>query len=392
MTHVAQEFEAGGFWSCRGVNTWVLVAVTLGFGIALGADILYEIISDDEFPVSLAAAGLFSTVCIVLLWVCVTYAAVAAVVALIVALFVDGVAYSVSLALLVTGLTAQAATRTFRLSTLAAMVLWAGLMGLSMEDPLTGTLTFLGVTVLLLGAYGIGGAFRHVTTARLQSRRDLQEAENRHREAVTAERRAIARDLHDIVAHDITLIAMQSRAAQLKGTLGAYEQAIQAIGDSSRVALKDLRRMLALLQEDDDDTAGGSEDELSIATGCDVFAQRLRLLGFRVSVEVEGDLQAVSPSVSSALYRILQECTTNIAKYAAGGAQCTIALRVEDDCVHLQVANAVAGAQQEGESWSSSGAGLQGVRDRAGAFGGTVSAGMDDQGRWLVDVRNMRRA
>lgn len=402
LKSVVEEFESGGFWSCRQLNKWVLAIVTLAFGISLGADVIFQISVSSEVPVSLLVAGVLAVGCVVLLWACVTYAVPAGLAILALGLFNDGTVYSVILALLLTALAAQTSTRRFRHGTVALMVVWAGLYGATVEDPAWGVALFVGLALALLAAYGIGTAFRRATSARHQSRRDLGEMEQHHRESVAAERKSIARDLHDMVAHDITIIAMQSRAAQMKNTEGAYREAVEIIGDSSRAALNDLRRMLSLLQ--DDDTAShegdhyGTASELDLRQGCEFFAQRLQGLGITVNTTIAGDLETVSRSVSAALYRMLQECTTNVAKYAGDSATCWVEITVGEDHVQMRVTNTleaqVAGhhrADGARSGWNHSGAGLIGVRDRAAAFGGVATAG-DHGSVWTVEVSNMKKA
>ncbi|TFI19601.1 histidine kinase, partial [Micrococcus endophyticus] len=81
-------------------------------------------------------------------------------------------------------------------------------------------------------------------------RRRIQEAEERARLAAERERRSLARDLHDVVAHNLTIISMQARTAQYLGTPEAAQSVLAVVGDSAKDALVDLRRMLAILQED----------------------------------------------------------------------------------------------------------------------------------------------
>lgn len=187
--------------------------------------------------------------------------------------------------------------------------------------------------------------FSSATTARHQSRADMQAMQRHHEDSVTAERQSIARDLHDMVAHDITIIAMQSRAAQLDGSDCALKDALDIIGQSSRAALQDLRRMLALLQDDEsghwESARSAAASELDLREGCRAFAQRLTSLGFTVDTSISGDLSTVSRSVSAALYRILQECTTNVVKYAGDGAQCWIEVEVGPECGTVPLRSAV---------------------------------------------------
>jgi signal transduction histidine kinase len=395
---VAEEFEAGGYWSSRSLDRWLLVVVTLGFGLAFGVNVLYEVFVSDEFSAALAIAGLIAVGCVILLWTSVTLAVTAGLVILILALFVDGGAYAVLLALLLTGLAALTTTKRFRRGTLAFMLVWAVAYAATLAGPAVVGLTLLGTTGGLFVAYGIGSSFRRATNDRLQSTRDLEVAEELHEAAKTAERRSIARDLHDIVAHDITIIAMQARAAQMKDTDEAYREAVEVIGNSSRVALNDLRRVLSVLKEENlvnqDDTGGrlAAASALDVRLGVEVFAEQLESLGMTVYRSIEGNLGSLSRSVSSALYRMLQECTTNVAKFAGRGAECWIEIEVGEERVSMCVRNTVLTSEHSGPGWKASRAGLVGVRDRAAAFGGVTETGYDDEGRWQVSVTGMKKS
>ena len=394
MPSIAEDFESKGFWYARDLNKWLLVVVTLLFGIALGSDILLEMLDGQEFPLALTIAGLLSVGCVVLLWVRCTWGAVVGLVMVAVSLFVEGLAYSLMLALLLTGLSAMVCTKLFRRAFLVTMVCWVGFLSTQMEDSVNGVLLLLAVSLLLLGAYGLGSAFRKATNARLQSQQELEEAEEKLRESVAAERQSIARDLHDIVAHDITIIAMQSRAAKMAGTEEAHRQAVEVVGESSRTALQDLRRMLNLLHEDEkiEDIPASSATELDFRAGAASFSEQLHQLGITVEWGIDGDIDSLSRSVNAALYRILQECTTNVAKYAGHGQECRIELKVLEEAVGLTVLNTVASRRRAVQTWSSSGAGLIGIKDRAAAFGGSAKAGFDRKGRWVVSVRGMKKA
>ena len=394
---VVEKFESGGFWSCRDLNKWLLIFVTLAFGIALGADVLYELIYSDGAPMALAVAGIISVGCIVLLWVNVAFAVATGLGMLVVALFVDGVLYSILLALLLAGLAALSTTKRFRRLTLGLLMLWAVGLGISVDDAPLSVLAVFGMAVGLLAAYGLGSSFRHTADESLQSTRDLQQVKQRHEQARASERKSIARDLHDIVAHDITIISMQSRAAQLRDTDTAYREAVRVIGDSSRAALNDLRRMLDLLKSENilDDATGpmSSASELEIRRGTELFAEQLKGLGITVHSQLSGEVEQLSRSVGAALYRMLQECTTNVAKYAGEGAECWIQIEVGQEHVAMCVTNTVRGSTvHSGHQLSASGTGLIGVRDRAEAFGGRAEAGYNDQGCWEVRVTGMKRS
>ena len=390
---VLAQFESGGFWSCRALNKWLLVVVTLALGILPGAPLIYEYVVEQGVPIYLALVGVLSIACAVLLWVRVTYAVPVGMAILVLTLFTDELVYQFVVAVLLAGLTAQTSTRTFRVWTLVFMLLWAAVHAVVHES--ISLLECLGIGGAVMAAYAIGAAFRKTTTARLQSRSDLERLEAKHTGLVATKRKQIAQDLHDIVAHDITIIALQARAAQINDTNEDYREAVKIIGDSSRTVLKDLRRVLTLLQDDDGpgpEELGSSASELDVRRGCTVFAQRLEGLGIAVEQNISGDLDTLSRSASAAMYRMLQECTTNVIKYAGTGAACWIEIIVGHEHVTMCVTNTVLHSSQGREEWSPSGAGLIGIRDRAAAFGGTAETGLDDQGRWRVRVLDMKKA
>lgn len=393
---IVEEFESGGYWSHRALDKGLLVVATLGFGVTLGVEVLYDVVASEEFSPGPAIAGLVAVGCVILLWMSVTVGVTAGLAVLAMALFVEDGAYSVVLALLLTGLAALATTKPFRRGVLAVMLLWGGAYSSNFEDLAAAAVAFGGLTGGLLVAYGVGSSFRRATDVSLQSARDLQEVEQRHQLAATAERRSIARDLHDIVAHDITIIAMQSRAAQVKDTDEAYREAVEVIGNSSRVALNDLRRMLAVLKDDNtsDDSVSPltSASELDVRIGAEAFAEELESLGITVDLSINGDLSSLTRSVSAALYRMLQECTTNTAKFAGRGAQCWIEIDVVEEQVSMCVTNTVLVPEHGAPGWGISGAGLKGVQDRAEAFGGVMTSGYDDHDRWEVCVRDIKKS
>ncbi|NDK31216.1 sensor histidine kinase [Nesterenkonia haasae] len=393
---LVEEFEAGGYWSYRTLNKGLLVVVTLGFGITLGVEVLYEVVASEEFSPGPAVAGLMAVACVILLWMSLTIGVTAGLAILALALFIGHGMFSIVLALLLTGLAALATTKRFRRGTLAVMLLWAGAYSVMLDDLATAGLSFAGISGGVLVAYGIGSAFRRATNSSLQSSRNLEEVEARHAVATSAERRSIARDLHDIVAHDITIIAMQSRAAQVKDTDEAYREAVEVIGNSSRVALNDLRRMLAVLKDDQipDEAVSPltSASELDVRVGAEVFAEELESLGITVHLSIDGDLDSLTRSVSAALYRMLQECTTNAAKFAGRGAECWIAIEVTDEHVSMSVTNTVLVPERSLPGWGESGAGLRGMQDRAEAFGGVMTSGYDDQDRWEVRVTGIKKS
>ncbi|MBB2995219.1 sensor histidine kinase [Paeniglutamicibacter cryotolerans] len=255
----------------------------------------------------------------------------------------------------------------------------------------------LGLLVLLAPLLAIAYIFsrtaKRVLGERERDRERIAAARLRQREAVEAERKAIARDLHDIVAHDITIIAMQARAAGFSGNADVGQEALKVIGDTAKEALQDLRVMLNVLRTDGpvtrtgealDESAANAASSLEILIGIEHFANRLTELGYRVRTEADPSMAGLSQSAQTALYRVLQESTTNIVKHAGTGALCRIEATVIDGRAHLEVANSLTlmgGSMLDTPGHLSSG--IVGMVDRMGTFGGTLSAGKVDR-EWLV--------
>ncbi|MCY1158919.1 MAG: two-component sensor histidine kinase, partial [Citricoccus sp.] len=246
------------------------------------------------------------------------------------------------------------------------------------------------VLIFVALGWGVGNFVGFLLDRRLQDQVRVAEATKRAARAAQDERKSLARDLHDIVAHNLTIISMQTRAAQYAGTDEAARHAVDVVGHSATEALADLRRMLSLLQAEglvsgDQEAAqielGEGAAALDLEYGAVKFGRMLEGLGIETHVETAGLDQDIPRSVQTALYRVLQEAVTNVAKHSAEGGQCNICIRVNDDRLELAVDNTlpVRGAPARA-GWNSSGSGLIGMRDRVDAFGGTMSSQRD--GSW----------
>ena len=202
--------------------------------------------------------------------------------------------------------------------------------------------------------------------------------------AVAAERARMARDLHDVVAGQLSAIALQSEAALTGSSRDPEltERVLRGVRDASVSALAEMRTMIGLLRAepaDDPRTAPARLDQL------DPLLASARSWGLPVRVRDErpaGDGPAAA-GVELAAYRIVQEGLTNVAKHAPGAAV-TLALRHDEDrlVVHLHNGPSAAGPVGAG---TPSGTGLDGLRERAVAVGGTLCAGPDDGG-WTVEA------
>ncbi|MEU4603990.1 sensor histidine kinase [Kribbella sp. NPDC023972] len=211
-------------------------------------------------------------------------------------------------------------------------------------------------------------------SARVQTQRSQREAERK--EAIADERLRIARDMHDLVGHGLSMIAVQSGAARLAldaGDPATARRALDAVEQASRGALTEMRQLLGVLRPGEADAAPTPGlDRL------DTLVQDARAAGHRVTVDRSGPLDAVPAVAGLTAYRVLQEALTNAIRHAAG-APIAIILRASDDLtIEVSDSGTGGGAQSDRPSY-----GLLGLQERIAAAGGTLEAGpRDDVQGW----------
>jgi signal transduction histidine kinase len=199
--------------------------------------------------------------------------------------------------------------------------------------------------------------------------------------ALTSERTRIARELHDVVAHAISVMGIQASAARRTLAPGqdAQQEALRDVERLGREALEEMRRMLGVLRTTDE---GPSAGPLPGLAQIPVLADDARRAGIRVDLDIGGELDDLAPSQQLSVYRIVQEALTNVGKHAhASSAQVTIERRGGD----LEVTIADDG---RGEiNVPQAGHGLIGMRERAAIHDGTLYAGPGDGHGFTVRAR-----
>ena len=207
--------------------------------------------------------------------------------------------------------------------------------------------------------------------------RQVQTVEEQTRLAVARERKNIARDLHDIVAHDITVVAMQSKAAKFANDGQKALEALDIIAKLSTETLHDLRLMLNVLRADGTmaDPLSRSNDKPAATTvyalqGAELFVQRLKDANFKVSSTTDEKISELPRSAQTAIYRVMQEGTTNVIKHGALGAKCTFSLTVVGAEAVLEITNQIENSGKKASGLPEGGTGLIGMGDRMRAFGG----------------------
>lgn len=223
---------------------------------------------------------------------------------------------------------------------------------------------------------------------RLERERDQQ-----HRLAASAERSRIAREMHDVVAHSLSVVVAQADGGRYAAQQDpdAAIHALGTIGDTGRAALADMRRILGILRTDvaAGDTAGdkaGHDVEFApqpTSGDLNALVEQIRSLGVRVSLVRLGVPQTLPPGMGLSAYRIYQEALTNVVKHAGPDAEVTVLEQWTASCLVLEVTDDGRGAAAADDG---GGHGLLGMRERAALFGGTVSSGPRPGGGFQVRV------
>jgi signal transduction histidine kinase len=212
-------------------------------------------------------------------------------------------------------------------------------------------------------------------------RTELEQA----RRAVLEERAKIARELHDVVAHHMSLIAVRAETApyRLSGLPEPVRAEFGSLSEAAREALADMRRLLGVLRNDE--PAGRApQPRLS---DLPVLIEAIRQAGVPVELTAAPALDRVPPGVGMCAYRIVQESLSNASRHAPGAAV-KVSVDHGADAVRLRVANGPgkAASPAGNENWNGPGQGLAGMRERAALLGGWLSAGPSSDGGFVVSA------
>jgi signal transduction histidine kinase len=258
-----------------------------------------------------------------------------------------------------------------------ALSLAAGLVWMGLDD-------FLFPLVVFGGAWVAGRLVRQrqVYAEAVEERAAALEREREAnvRAAAAEERARIARELHDLLSHSVSVMVVQ--AAAERSALGteraAPAQALESIERTGRQALSEMRRLFSLLRS-------GAPAEFApqpTLAELDGLVARVRETGLRVELRIDGEPEGVPPDVALCAYRIVQEALTNVVKHA-GPARASVVVRYAGDSVELEVVDDGRGASGR----SNDGHGLAGMRERVALYGGEFDAGQRNGGGFAVRAR-----
>lgn len=283
------------------------------------------------------------------------------------------------------GLYAVASTCALRWTLAAAAVSELGMLLISVADTwrdleqsksavLTSLVFVVGIT--------ISGIYTRTRRDYLHSLEDRALRAERERDtqvqiAMAAERARIARELHDVIAHNVSVIVVQADGAAyaIESDVDRARRALETISTTGRLALSEMRRLLGVLREGDD--AGTYTPQPGVGQLAELVEQ-VREAGLPLEFSMEGTPRDLPPGLQLAAYRIVQEALTNTLKHAGPGASARVQVHFGDDEVRISACDDGRGSAawlMEGTASSGTGHGLPGMRERAALYEGSVQAG-----------------
>jgi signal transduction histidine kinase len=250
-------------------------------------------------------------------------------------------------------------------------------------------LFFLLSAVIAALALGLVVRIRRAQLAGLRERAARLEIERdqRTRLATATERARVAREMHDIVGHNLSVIITLADA-------GAYatdtapergKEALRLIGDTGRSALGELRRVLGVLREASDSPGTPQLTPQPGIADLEALCEGVRGAGLDVVYRTVGDVDTLEDGMQVTVYRIVQEALTNTLKHAGAGTRVSLSVTVEEARLVVRVRDDGPGGRPP-EPGSEEGHGLVGMRERAALYGGQVSAGPASGGGWAVEA------
>lgn len=231
----------------------------------------------------------------------------------------------------------------------------------------------------LIGA-NVGNRQRYVSALIDRSRQLVVERDQQARLAAAAERDRIARELHDIVAHSLTVMVALAEGVAASNDIDRARPGATAIASTGREALRDMRATLGILRDDDDAPLAPVSRDTTVET-----VDSARAAGFDATLTVSGDRPALSSAVQLAISRIVQEGVTNALRHSRGAERIDVRIAYRSDAVEVHVVDD--GEPVVSAPTAPSGYGLRGLRERVVLAGGTVAAGPGPGRGWRVHAR-----
>ncbi len=226
-------------------------------------------------------------------------------------------------------------------------------------------------------AWIVGRAFRDRGRRAADLEVRAEQLERAHEAAVAGERATIARELHDVIAHSVSVMTVQAGAARLllDEDPSRARASLLAVEETGRQALAEMRRLLGILRSDDSQTRLAPQPGISDITS---LVEHVRGAGLPVELVVDGEPQPLPPGIDLAAYRVVQEALTNALKHA-GAARAEVSIRYGENAIQLAVTND-GHVVRNGRD----GHGLIGMRERVALYGGEFAATPRREGGFAV--------
>ena len=232
-----------------------------------------------------------------------------------------------------------------------------------------------------LAGFALNARAEQADAAEARAAQAERERETAARIAVAEERARIARELHDIVAHAVSVMVLQVGAVRhkLSEDLSDESDALRGVEGAGRTALAEMRRLLAAMRDDGDDLELGPQPGLDSVGS---LVAEVARAGLPVALHVEGEAAPLPRAIELSAYRIVQEALTNALKHAHAH-RADVTLRYGPDDLRIEVRDDGSGG---GATSNGPGYGLVGVRERVKIYGGTMTAGAAPEGGFVLDA------
>jgi signal transduction histidine kinase len=253
------------------------------------------------------------------------------------------------------------------------------------RDPLKNLSAFIATCIVFsliwTVAFALGRKFQEADEAQERAARAEREREERARSAVTEERARIARELHDVVGHSVSVMTVQASAVRrlLRPDQEREREALLIVERTGREALAEMRRMVGVLRRPEEGPALAPQPSLE---HLERLVEQARQAGLSVDLRVEGDRQPLPAGVDLTAYRLIQEGLTNALKHARA-KRAQVVLRYGEGHLEVTVSDDGRGAG----SGDGGGHGLVGMRERVAVFGGELEAGPRAEGGYRLRAR-----
>jgi signal transduction histidine kinase len=273
-----------------------------------------------------------------------------------------------------------------RTQAVAGLVLALGVEGLvAYRDPLGNLSAFIATTIIFCIiwtiAFALGRKFQEADEAKERAARAEREREERARSAVAEERARIARELHDVVGHSVSVMTVQASAVRrlLRPEQQRERESLLIVEQTGREALAEMRRMVGVLRRPEEAPALAPQPSLE---HLDKLVEQAREAGLPVELRVEGEPVPLPAGVDLTAYRLVQEGLTNALKHAQA-RQAQVVVRYSDGDIEVSVSDDGRGAG----SGDGGGHGLVGMRERVSVYGGELEAGPRPEGGYRLRAR-----